>query len=557
MPKLTGPTLILTYCLIDSKIDQAIANMDWAEDRLGISEGDFHRVWRYDERYSTVVQLTSVDKSPLIWSLGTKAEWEAWFKSGQYPEVNGCQSGLVLITSLAKRSGEKDFKLEKRSSSNEWLSEYNEKRHVNSDGRKASLTKHELESNINIARRSVRSLPFTESTFRLINQKFYLHHSISSVVSKADMPVFYSAEIEVDAENAEKCQAQVYHSRTTNAWDMDLALTVTHFPAIGLSYAIIFGCPLAVEEVIIRRISRMGPADASHPLMIPGIFAEIERTRHIQTIELMAEKVEGRMFELDYPLSEQYHHNLDLERAQRQPNHKDDYHDMAYLKNSLVSWRTQLSNMLKQAQQLENAHVRAEQEAAMAMQHTTALSTIMSQAIPASDVYDHSQTNQPKIGTLSTHTEAQHGNTMSIGKIRRIGHKIIGRLQAIMDEYDDKIRDCTMRLDGMSIATQWAQGETSVEIGLATSNDSKHMRSIAIVTMVFLPGTFLASVFSMSFFSWFSESGTSQVQVSSYIWIYIAVALVFTVITIGLWYYFNIWRRPERPEVEELQLSTA
>lgn len=37
-----------------------------------------------------------------------------------------------------------------------------------------------------------------------------------------------------------------------------------------------------------------------------------------------------------------------------------------------------------------------------------------------------------------------------------------------------------------------AQGETNVEIALATGKDSKHMRSIALVTMVFLPGTFFA-----------------------------------------------------------------
>ncbi|KAF3765540.1 hypothetical protein M406DRAFT_355963 [Cryphonectria parasitica EP155] len=138
-------------------------------------------------------------------------------------------------------------------------------------------------------------------------------------------------------------------------------------------------------------------------------------------------------------------------------------------------------------------------------------------------------------------------------RMRRAGRKIIGRLQAIIDEYDDKIRDCSMRLDGMAMATQWAQGETNVEIALATGRDSKHMRSIAIVTMIFLPGTFFASVFSMSFFSWFNNSGSSQVQVSSYIWVYITVTVVCTVLTIGLWYYFNIWRRtgPKKQEEEK------
>ena len=37
-----------------------------------------------------------------------------------------------------------------------------------------------------------------------------------------------------------------------------------------------------------------------------------------------------------------------------------------------------------------------------------------------------------------------------------------------------------------------AQGETNVEIALSTAKESQHMRSIAIVTMIFLPGTFFA-----------------------------------------------------------------
>lgn len=235
-------------------------------------------------------------------------------------------------------------------------------------------------------------------------------------------------------------------------------MTTTHFPASGISYAILFGCPLSVENEIIRRISRIGIAEASHPLVIPGIFAEIERARHIRTVEQMAEKVEGRMFALDYSLSEQYNQNLEQERAQRQQDHKDDYLDMAYLKNGLISWKTQLLNMLKQARELETAHDRSEQQALMGMHQMTALSTLMSLSIPTSNVYDDGNTNDLKSTGLPIYKEAQPVNTMNSVKLRRVGRKVIGRLQAIIDEYDDKIRDCTMRLDGMSIATQWVSG---------------------------------------------------------------------------------------------------
>jgi hypothetical protein len=80
--------------------------------------------------------------------------------------------------------------------------------------------------------------------------------------------------------------------------------------------------------------------------------------------------------------------------------------------------------------------------------------------------------------------------------------------------------------------------------------------------MVFLPGTFFAvggnnflafkhpadlptqTVFSMTFFDWSDSSGGARV--SSYLWIYVAVTVFFTAITIGLWYYFIIYRRMRR-----------
>ncbi len=39
--------------------------------------------------------------------------------------------------------------------------------------------------------------------------------------------------------------------------------------------------------------------------------------------------------------------------------------------------------------------------------------------------------------------------------LRTIGDGIQDRLQAIIDEYGDKIRECKMRVDGMAMATQW------------------------------------------------------------------------------------------------------
>ncbi|KAG4261813.1 hypothetical protein FPRO04_09785 [Fusarium proliferatum] len=133
------------------------------------------------------------------------------------------------------------------------------------------------------------------------------------------------------------------------------------------------------------------------------------------------------------------------------------------------------------------------------------------------------------------------------------------RLREVIKDYNEKIRECTAGFEGMAMTTQWvsdtfvffvsseplansfeAQGETNVEIALATSQDSRHMRSIALLTMIFLPGTFFASIFSMGFFEWKSDDGA--ISVSQSFWIYVVLATGFTAFTVGVWWYIGVYR---------------
>ena len=70
---------------------------------------------------------------------------------------------------------------------------------------------------------------------------------------------------------------------------------------------------------------------------------------------------------------------------------------------------------------------------------------------------------------------------------------------------------------------------------LATESLRKNdaMRSIAVVTMLFLPPTFIATLFSTSFFNFQSRDGP---VVSPWIWLYILLTAVLTVVIQGLWF---------------------
>ena len=58
-------------------------------------------------------------------------------------------------------------------------------------------------------------------------------------------------------------------------------------------------------------------------------------------------------------------------------------------------------------------------------------------------------------------------------------------------------------------------------------------------------------MFSMTFFNW--GGGEAEGLVSGYFWIYVVVTVCFTLLTIGPWYYFNVYRqrrRLRRPDKE-------
>lgn len=70
-------------------------------------------------------------------------------------------------------------------------------------------------------------------------------------------------------------------------------------------------------------------------------------------------------------------------------------------------------------------------------------------------------------------------------------------------------------------------------IAIASKYDSSSMRMLTILTTIFLPGAFEASLFSMNMFNWFASDGDSVI--SERFWVYWTVTIPLTLITVGLW----------------------
>ncbi|KAG8163100.1 hypothetical protein KVR01_007578 [Diaporthe batatas] len=309
----------------------------------------------------------------------------------------------------------------------------------------------------------LRELSFSRNVFLDLARKMCIHNSILRTVSRADMPAFFNAEVEMELGIGNETPGYVYNCRSSNTWPMDLALAATHFPSCNLTFAMVFGCSLSVERTIIKRL-KGAILEASHPLLMPGIFVELERTRHLEIIEQSVGAIEKRITTLAYT-SQQMEAMASSQRDKDNHEKRDQWLDTTYLRNSLTSWNEQLRTM--------EAH----------------LNELIDGQFPHRNGVHPSTRARRKGKQAEVDTDRL--------RMERISIKIRNRVSEIIKEYDDKIRDCTMRVDGMAMATQWAQGETNVDIALATSKDSRHMRSIALVTMIFLPGTFFAHLYEV------------------------------------------------------------
>jgi hypothetical protein len=302
---------------------------------------------------------------------------------------------------------------------------------------------------------------------------------------------------------------------------MDLALAVTHFPRSGLTFAILFGCPFSIEKEIIARLHNL-KVEVAHPLLMPGIFTELESKRHTTLVEEMGNKLETLIFQLDF-------HSNDLvgpegtQAETRSKEKRDAYLDLAYLRNSLLSWNTQLAKMVQHSRQLtkelygitnnHDFHLQGSDDMRVGrpVERVASGSSNVSRSPSSDGRYEVEASKESDVlireekshfehttcGTKPKNIEIERGkrknedseiadvrvwsrqSTMTndligssfvqpwtltrhgeytedqLDKLRDTGFKIDSRLMSIRDEYDDKIRDCTMRVDGMAMSTQW------------------------------------------------------------------------------------------------------
>ncbi|KAF2691700.1 hypothetical protein K458DRAFT_482429 [Lentithecium fluviatile CBS 122367] len=84
------------------------------------------------------------------------------------------------------------------------------------------------------------------------------------------------------------------------------------------------------------------------------------------------------------------------------------------------------------------------------------------------------------------------------------------------------------------------ENKLSRTVAANSKRDSAAMKTIAVVTMFFLPPTFVATLFSMSMFNWGTE-GSGAGLTSAYFWVYWAVAIPLTFLVVLVWRVWWKW----------------
>lgn len=98
-------------------------------------------------------------------------------------------------------------------------------------------------------------------------------------------------------------------------------------------------------------------------------------------------------------------------------------------------------------------------------------------------------------------------------------------------------------------STNLAVAHDTRAVAVASKRDASSMKMLAAVTTTFLPGAFVATLFSMDMFDWFAGEG--ERVVSARFWVYWSVTVPLTLITVGTWLGWELWSGERGGEVRQ------
>ncbi|KAI4855456.1 hypothetical protein E4T45_03105 [Aureobasidium sp. EXF-8846] len=97
----------------------------------------------------------------------------------------------------------------------------------------------------------------------------------------------------------------------------------------------------------------------------------------------------------------------------------------------------------------------------------------------------------------------------------------------------------------------------SSEIAQATKADGAAMKTIALVTLTFLPATFVTALLGMNFFTVDPSSPGGHLKSSKDLWIYFIIAVPLTTIVLCTWWWWQTKEERKARISDKMALNKA
>ncbi|WYZ38038.1 hypothetical protein EsH8_II_001544 [Colletotrichum jinshuiense] len=346
----------------------------------------------------------------------------------------------------------------------------------------------------------VQYLPFTRNIWERLTREFHISRSIRRTIAR--LVPCYSSVRDYDEMSGKLMMS--FTARMSSKLSGDVGMSTAYIPSTGSAFAVIYGCNDDQMEDVEKRIRRAS-AQLRHPLLTPGILAELERKRLVEAVEDLLDQFTLRSERLDPTLETSWSPDSDIDGKKTQ-----EHLSLCLRSRSLID-------------------------------HIQAVKRQLAKLLDDFDVVAGELESLHSDGQLCT-----DGTTAAA--LTKVGNKMKTRIEDIMIEYDDKIDDCNMMICNTSLAMQtvWNHiarqdsktntkiSHANAAIAVQTKHESTQMRTIALLTMAYLPLSSVAAIFSMDMFNWGAVEGESIV--SKHIWLFAVLAVGLTIVTVFAWY---------------------
>lgn len=153
-------------------------------------------------------------------------------------------------------------------------------------------------------------------------------------------------------------------------------------------------------------------------------------------------------------------------------------------------------------------------------------------------------------GVLEDTEEGQGNTSRQIECVLSIMAQRQQELSIEIARAQSKLAEESRREQGISIEI----AKTSQTIAEETKKDGSSMKTLAVVTLIYLPCTTVSSVLAMPLFDWNADGRN---VVSPRVWVFFVIAVPLTAITIGIWRVWLTYRLKGKVEAFDSDSASA